>query len=87
MFIVILSAGMDRAAPRSVMNAGWKVQTRRFPWLWRTVKAPKRWIAKNLWSKTLGKPSQKARATWGSDNRLLTVFPLLEPVIHQTWHR
>jgi hypothetical protein len=40
-----------------------------------------------LWRKTLGKRSQKGRVTWASYNRLLTTFPLPEPVIHQAWHR
>ena len=40
-----------------------------------------------LWRKTLGKRSQKGHVTWASYNRLLTVFPLPEPVIHQAWHR
>ena len=35
----------------------------------------------------LGKRSQKGRVTWASYKRLLTVFPLPEPVIHQAWHR
>ena len=35
----------------------------------------------------LGKRSQKGRITWASYKRLLTVFPLPEPVIHQAWHR
>ena len=40
-----------------------------------------------LWRKTLGKRSQKGHVTWAAYNRLLTVFPLPEPVIHQAWHR
>src|SRR5215467_9603650 len=40
-----------------------------------------------LWRKTLGKRSQKGHVTWASYQRLLTVFPLPEPVIHQAWHR
>jgi hypothetical protein len=40
-----------------------------------------------LWRKILGKRSQKGRVTWASYNRLLTAFPLPEPVIQQAWHR
>jgi hypothetical protein len=40
-----------------------------------------------LWRKTLGKRSQKGRATWASYTRLLTAFLLPEPVIQQAWHR
>ena len=40
-----------------------------------------------LWRKTLGKRSQKGRVTWASYTRLLTAFPLPEPVIQQAWHR
>jgi hypothetical protein len=40
-----------------------------------------------LWRKTLGKRSQKGHVTWASYNRLLTVFPLPDPVIYQAWHR
>jgi RNA-directed DNA polymerase len=40
-----------------------------------------------LWRKTLGKRSQKGCVTWASYNRLLTAFPLPEPVIQQAWHR
>ena len=40
-----------------------------------------------LWRKILGKRSQKGHVTWASFNRLLTAFPLPEPVIQQAWHR
>src|ERR1700730_9645991 len=40
-----------------------------------------------LWRKMLGKRSQKGRWTWASYNKLLTAFPLPEPVIQQAWHR
>ena len=40
-----------------------------------------------LWRKTLSKRSLKGRMTWESFKKILTVFPLPEPVIHQAWHR
>src|SRR5918994_2764652 len=40
-----------------------------------------------LWRKTLSKRSQKGRMTWESFKKILTAFPLPEPVIHQAWHR
>ena len=39
------------------------------------------------WRKALGKRSQKGRMTWATYRKLLTAFPLPEPVIHQAWQQ
>jgi len=53
---------------------------------YRSLRAFKDYVVK-LWRKTLGKRSQKGHLGWAVYNRLLTIFPLPEPVIHQAWHR
>jgi group II intron reverse transcriptase/maturase len=40
-----------------------------------------------LWRKTLGARSQKGHVTWASFKKILAIFPLPEPAIHQAWHR
>ena len=40
-----------------------------------------------LWRKTLGARSQKGHVTWVSFKKILAIFPLPEPAIHQAWHR
>jgi RNA-directed DNA polymerase len=39
----------------------------------------------NLWFLALKRRSQRAKRTWEWFDRLLTVFPLSKPVIHQLW--
>ena len=39
------------------------------------------------WRKALGKRSQKGRMNWATYRKLLTAFPLPEPVIHQAWQQ
>ena len=41
-----------------------------------------------LWRKTLGARSQKGHVTWVvSFKKILAIFPLPEPAIHQAWYR
>ena len=40
-----------------------------------------------LWRKTLGARSQKGHVTWASFKKILAIFPLPEPAIHQAWYR
>lgn len=41
---------------------------------------------KRAWFQALGRQSQKADMTWQRFHRLLEIFPLPKPTIHQAWH-
>jgi group II intron reverse transcriptase/maturase len=41
---------------------------------------------KRAWFQALGRQSQKADMTWQRFHRLLDIFPLPKPTIHQAWH-
>jgi hypothetical protein len=43
-------------------------------------------LVKRMWFKALKRQSQKSKMNWTKFNRLLTVFPLPKPTIHQSWH-
>ena len=44
-------------------------------------------LVKRMWFKALKRRSQKSRLNWNKFGRLLTVFPLPKPTIHQSWYR
>jgi RNA-directed DNA polymerase len=43
-------------------------------------------LVKRMWFKALMRRSQTSRLNWNKFSRLLTVFPLPQPTIHQSWH-
>ena len=43
-------------------------------------------LVKRMWFKALMRRSQTSRLNWNKFSRLLTVFPLPQPTIHQAWH-
>ena len=43
-------------------------------------------LIKRMWFKALKRRSQKSKMNWTKFDRLLRVFPLPRPTIHQAWH-